>query len=110
MPQIDRLFDQLLKQEGSDLHLLEGEKPKIRVHGHLKPIEKEDKLSRKAIEGLLKEICSEERWNHFLEVKDLDFAYDKDETSRFRSNYYYHLHLTHCFCLEFFTLYKLTIY
>lgn len=92
MPQIDRLFDQLLKQEGSDLHLLEGQRPKIRVHGRLKPLENEDRLSHEAIEILLREICSNERWEHFLEMKDLDFAYDKDETSRFRSNYYYHLH------------------
>ena len=92
MPQIDRLFDHLLQEQGSDLHLLEGEKPKIRVHGRLKPIENEDRLNRESIETLLKEICNEERWNHFLEMKDLDFAYDKDETSRFRSNYYYHLH------------------
>ncbi len=41
MAKIDRLFDVLLKLQGSDLHLLEGEKPKVRVHGRLEPIEKE---------------------------------------------------------------------
>jgi twitching motility protein PilT len=92
MAQIDRFFDELLKRGGSDLHLLEGEKPKIRVHGRLRPIESEPKLDRKIIEPLLKEICDDERWNHFLQTKDLDFAYAKDAHSRFRSNYYYHLH------------------
>ncbi|NQT27360.1 PilT/PilU family type 4a pilus ATPase [candidate division KSB1 bacterium] len=92
MAQIDRLFDKLLQKEGSDLHLLEGEKPKIRVHGRLKAIEDEAKLDRKTIESYLKEICHDERWEYFKQTKDLDFAYDKDAHSRFRSNYYYHLH------------------
>lgn len=92
MPRIDRLFDLLIRQKGSDLHLLEGEKPKIRIHGRLKPIEDEEKLNRKTIELLLKEICDKERWGYFQQTKDLDFAYDKDAGSRFRSNYYFHLH------------------
>lgn len=91
MAKIDRLFEVLLKLQGSDLHLLEGEKPKVRVHGRLEPIEKEPVLTREIIEGYLKEICEPERWARFIETMDLDFAYAKDEQFRFRSNYYFHL-------------------
>ena len=36
MPQeIDQLFNVLIEQKGSDLHLEEGQKPKIRIHGKL---------------------------------------------------------------------------
>ncbi|HDQ45892.1 MAG TPA: PilT/PilU family type 4a pilus ATPase [bacterium] len=91
MAKIDSLFDVLLAQEGSDLHLLEGERPKIRVHGWLKPIEKEPALTRETLQGYLEEICEPDRWARFLETMDLDFAYEKDARFRFRSNYYFHL-------------------
>lgn len=91
MAKIDALFDVLLKQRGSDLHMLEGEKPKMRVHGHLQPISDHERLSRPDMESYLQEICDPSRWAHYLESMDLDFAYDKDEQFRFRCNYYFHM-------------------
>lgn len=91
MAKIDTLFDILLKKKGSDLHMLEGEKPKMRVHGHLEPIAEHAEMTREDIESYLKEICEPNRWNRFLEDMDLDFAYDKDEKFRFRCNYYFHM-------------------
>ena len=31
-------FEQLIRDGGSDLHLLEGQPPKIRRHGEIKPV------------------------------------------------------------------------
>jgi len=35
MHEIDQLFHTLINKNGSDLHLEEGQKPKIRIHGNL---------------------------------------------------------------------------
>ena len=89
---IDYLFDKLLEMDGSDLHMVEGQVPKVRAHGRLKPIEGEPTLTYESIRAYLEEICEPRRWEKFLEHMDLDFAYDKDETYRFRSNYYFQIH------------------
>lgn len=92
MAKIDRLFDLMLERGASDLHLLQGQPPKIREHGRMVALEDEANISEQEMTAYLKEICVPERWSEFLERKDLDFAYEKDETFRFRANYYGQLH------------------
>ena len=92
MAKIDRLFDIMLKRGASDLHLLQGQPPKIREHGRMIAIDGEAPIDEDTMVAYLKEICSPERWSHFLDHHDVDFAYEKDEHSRFRANYYGQLH------------------
>jgi len=89
MAKIDALFKTLIESGGSDLHISEGQPPKIRVHGDIGPI-REDSLTREEMEGLLREICGDKRWQRYMETGDLDFAYEMDENSRFRCNYMKH--------------------
>jgi len=88
---IDELFSILVEKGGSDLHLLEGQPPKIRRHGEVVKIQ-EESLSREAMIRLLEPICSPPAWKKFLELGDLDFAYEMDENNRFRCNFYKQLH------------------
>ena len=88
---IDELFSVLVEKGGSDLHLLEGQPAKIRRHGEVVAIQ-EAPLTRESITQLLQPICSPPAWRKFIEVGDLDFAYEMDEASRFRCNYYKQLH------------------
>lgn len=91
MARIDRLFERMLAEDGSDLHLAEGQPPKIRRHGELIRLE-EPPLTRETISGYLEEICPEGRWERFLDLGDLDFAYALGDTARFRSNYFFQAH------------------
>lgn len=91
MAKIDELFNAMLSLDGSDLHLLQGQPPKIRMHGRLRKLNYPPLTHQKMVE-YLKEICSPDRWSHFLEVKDLDFAYALGKTARFRANYYNHVY------------------
>jgi twitching motility protein PilT len=91
MARIDRLFDILLSEDGSDLHLAEGQPPKIRRHGHLVKLD-DPSLTADMIRAYLQEICAPERWQRFLESGDLDFAYAFADKARFRSNYFYQAH------------------
>jgi len=83
---INQFFDVLIQAGGSDLHLGEGQVPKIRRHGEVLPI-REEVLTRDEMAHMLSEICTPQRWQKFEETGDLDFAYEMDEENRFRCNY-----------------------
>jgi twitching motility protein PilT len=87
VPAIDQFFDVLIEHDGSDLHLLEGQPPKIRLHGDLAPI-RDEPLTRDEMRLLLSEINKPEQWAQFESTGDLDFAYERNEDARFRCNYY----------------------
>lgn len=87
MPVIDAYFAKLIELGGSDLHLSQGQPPKIRVHGSIKPISDEI-LTPEIIEPMMREICEERAWNKYQERGDLDFAYEMDADNRFRCNYF----------------------
>ena len=83
---IDVFFQALVDQGGSDLHLSEGEPPKIRVHGDVTAI-REEALTHEEMVELMEPICPAKLWKEFCEIGDADFAYEMDEKSRFRCNY-----------------------
>ena len=87
MARIDAYFRYLVESKGSDLHLSEGQPPKIRVHGGIYAIPEQPVLSGADFHSLLEEICEPKAFQHYLATGDLDFAYAMDEASRFRCNY-----------------------
>jgi twitching motility protein PilT len=87
MAKIDTFFHYLIATKGSDLHLSEGQVPKIRVHGAVVNIPDQEVLQGSSFRELLAEICDANAFQSYLEEGDLDFAYEMDEDSRFRCNY-----------------------
>ena len=86
MAYIDQFFQVLVESGASDLHLGEGQPPKIRRHGEVISI-REEALAHDEIAFMMSEICGPDRWAKYLEGGDLDFAYEMDEHSRFRCNF-----------------------
>jgi len=81
---LKQLFSQTLKDGASDLHLVVGEKPTLRIHGQLKELNLpplEDAEMQEAIKGIL----NSEQLARFLKEQDLDVAYAIDD-ARFRLN------------------------
>ena len=91
MNRIDALFEILIQEGGSDLHLLEGQPPKIRKHGEIRPV-REAVLDHEEMVAMLQPLASPGAWQKFVEHGDLDFAYEMSEEARFRCNYYKQLH------------------
>jgi twitching motility protein PilT len=87
MPKIDALFNHMIEQNASDLHLSTGSRPQLRLHGELVEMEYEI-LRNDGLKELLFEIASEEQQNIFLSKRDLDFAYEIQGAARFRANYF----------------------
>ena len=86
MAYIDQFFEVLINAGASDLHLGEGQPPKIRRHGGIIPI-REEILTHDEMAYMMSEISGPERWQRYLEHGDLDFAYEMNEHSRFRCNF-----------------------
>lgn len=86
MSYIDQFFELLVAEGASDLHIGEGQPPKIRKHGDVMPI-REEPITREEAAYMLSEIAGPESWALFDERGDLDFAYEMDAHSRFRCNY-----------------------
>lgn len=92
MHKIDTLLNQLILEKGSDLHLEQGQRPKMRVHGSLRNIEGHDILTGLYLQEILSEISGSEMWRRYEIKGDLDFAYALGEAARFRANYYRHFY------------------
>jgi twitching motility protein PilT len=86
MASLDQLLQVIVTEGGSDLHIGEGQPPKMRKHGDIAPI-REQPLERDETISMLREVCGERNWEIFEERGDLDFAYGMDAASRFRCNY-----------------------
>ncbi len=86
MPYIDKFFEVLVNEGASDLHIGEGQPPKIRKHGDVMAI-REEPVTREEAVAMLSEISGPKSWEIFDERGDFDFAYEMDEKSRFRCNF-----------------------
>jgi twitching motility protein PilT len=87
MAYIDQFLQIVVHQGSSDLHIGEGQPPKIRTHGDIMPL-RDEPISRDEAIRMLSEVCGPQNWELFQERGDLDFAYQMDEHSRFRTNYF----------------------
>jgi len=86
MAYLDQFLNVIVEEGGSDLHIGEGQPPKMRKHGDVMAI-RPTPVTREEAASMLSEVCGEHNWELFEERGDLDFAYEMDAASRFRCNY-----------------------
>ncbi len=88
MAHVDSLLRQLRDRGGSDLHLAAGQVPRVRVHGQLEQLVDVAPPGGDELYAWLGEVSEPHRWTKFRREKEVDFAYDGEDTGRFR---------VHCF-------------
>ncbi len=81
MPDLDQFLQIVARQGASDLHIAEGQPPKIRAQGDIMPIRAEP-ISHDEATRMLSEVCGARNWEAFNQRGDLDFAYQMGEHSR----------------------------
>src|SRR5690349_14912678 len=86
MAYLDQFLRAIVAEGASDLHIGEGQPPKMRRHGDIMAMRPEPVLRDEAV-LMLSEIAGPANWKIFDERGDLDFAYEMDEASRFRCNF-----------------------
>ncbi|HEX7880934.1 MAG TPA: PilT/PilU family type 4a pilus ATPase [Candidatus Eisenbacteria bacterium] len=89
MNRVHTFLEMALKQGGSDLHLVSGEVPRIRINGVLEPVRFRE-LTREDMERLLAEVLTEGQRARLARDLSVDFAYTVPELGRFRVNAYHH--------------------
>ncbi len=83
---LDQFLQAIVAHDASDLHISEGQPPKMRRHGDVMPMRAEPVARDEAV-LMLSELPGARNWELFEERGDLDFAYEMDSASRFRCNY-----------------------
>jgi twitching motility protein PilT len=87
MAKIDAFFNLMHEQGASDLHMVAGQQPAIRIRGDIERI-KYDVLTNDSLKVLLYEITPEHKIKQFEETGDVDFAYEIPSLARYRVNYF----------------------
>ncbi|MCX5853148.1 MAG: type IV pilus twitching motility protein PilT [Deltaproteobacteria bacterium] len=87
MAKIDAFFQLMHDQGASDLHLVSGQQPVIRIRGEMERI-KFDVLNNDDLKAMLYEIAPEHKIKHFEETGDVDFAYEIPSLARYRANFF----------------------
>lgn len=87
MAKIDAFFKLMNEQGASDLHLVAGSQPILRVHGDMERI-KYKALDNDELKAMLYEIAPENKIKVFEETGDVDFAYEIPNLARYRANYF----------------------
>ena len=87
---IDEYLREVLEKNGSDLHFVAGDPPRIRLYGELQPLRNEP-MDREYVRELLAEILTRRAAKRLEEMDGGDFAYSIPGLSRFRVNVFRHI-------------------
>ena len=87
MAKLDAFFKLMFDTGASDLHIVSGQPPILRVHGELERV-KYDPLDDEHLRQMLYEIAPEQKIKTFEETGDVDFGYEIPNVARFRANYF----------------------
>lgn len=90
MPKIDALLHEMIQAGASDLHMVPGLPPMLRLKGDLVPT-KHKPLSHKFNEELFFEMMLAEQQRRLQTTLELDIAYEVAGLARFRCNYFYQM-------------------
>jgi twitching motility protein PilT len=87
MAKIDAFFKLMAEQGASDLHLVSGQQPILRVRGEMERV-KYDVLKNDELRAMLYEIAPETKIKQFEETGDVDFGYEIPGLARYRANFF----------------------
>ena len=74
-------------QGASDLHLVSGQQPVLRIHGELERV-KFKTLQNDELKAMLYEIAPEQKVKQYEETGDVDFGYEIPGLARYRANFF----------------------
>ncbi len=90
MAKIDALLTEMIRSGASDLHMVPGLPPMLRLKGDLVPTNHKP-LSHKLNEQLFFEMMTPEQQTRLQTTLELDKAYEIEGLARFRCNYFYQM-------------------
>lgn len=85
---IKDILELTVDRDASDLHLITGLPPYLRINGQLHPIPNEPVVTPETIEKVIKELLTPEQLERLTVNKELDFSFPFGSKGRFRVNAY----------------------
>ncbi len=85
---IKQLLQLVFDSKASDLHIISGIPPTLRIDGELKPITSEAVLTPEVLSSLLAEVLTSEQLERLTVNREIDFSMPFSEKARFRVNAY----------------------
>ncbi|MBP7768478.1 type IV pilus twitching motility protein PilT [Candidatus Woesebacteria bacterium] len=86
---IHDILDQLVQVEGSDVHIVVGSPPMLRIDGNLVAVEGAPILNAEQSSALILPLLTQEQKDYVEVNKELDFGYQFQDKGRFRINVYH---------------------
>src|SRR2546428_1776769 len=87
MAKIDAFFKLMFDQGASDLHVVSGQQPILRLHGDMERV-KYKMLEDGELKAMVYEIAPELKIKQYEETGDVDFGYEIPGVARFRCNFF----------------------
>ena len=89
MAQIDTFFKEMQDKGASDLHMVIGFPPLLRLRGELVPMDQHPTLTPESCREILFEILGPVQQSQLEKNRDFDMAYELEGVGRFRCNFLY---------------------
>ena len=80
------LLEEMIENDASDLHLVAGERPKLRVDGDIVSASSEEVMTPKDTLSLAYSVLTENQKKRFETESELDFSFGIQNLARFRGN------------------------
>ncbi len=86
---IEKLLEEVVRQDASDLHLTVGVPPMLRVDGSLKAVANTNPLTSAEVEKLIFSVVDDIQKDILLKDMEVDFSFAFGDIARFRANAYH---------------------
>lgn len=86
---IKKLLKLVIDSQASDLHIIVGTLPHIRVNGVLSAVKDEEVVTKERARDLIFPMLNPKQKDLFLVNKELDFSVEFGTLGRFRTNVYF---------------------
>jgi twitching motility protein PilT len=80
------LLEEMIEKDASDLHIVAGERPKLRIDGDITSASTEDVMTPKDTLSLAYSVLTENQKKRFETENELDFSFGIQNLARFRGN------------------------
>jgi twitching motility protein PilT len=80
------LLEEMIEKDASDLHIVAGERPKLRIDGDITSSSAEDVMTPKDTLSLAYSVLTENQKKRFETENELDFSFGIQNLARFRGN------------------------
>ena len=80
------LLEEMIEKDASDLHIVAGERPKLRIDGDITSASTEDVMTPKDTLSLAYSVLTETQKKRFETENELDFSFGIQNLARFRGN------------------------